>query len=155
MCTKQLEPCLRDSLCLDSISFIRNYDFIYDRKVALSVQCGWCKALNMFHASLATPATPAACSSLALQEQQQQAPGVQLSAPRPPAPPLASRVAGSCMLAIVLLLVSLVAIVGVAVLLPGVFGPWSLVLLHFPLAALLTASVLFSYTVCALVHPGR
>jgi hypothetical protein len=59
------------------------------------------------------------------------------------------------MLVIVLALVSLVAITGTAVLLPGAFGPWSLMVLHFPMAALLAASVLLSYAACVLAHPGQ
>lgn len=81
---------------------------------------------------------------------------LQLAAPRPPSPPLPARVAGSVLLAIVLGLVSLITTVGVAVLLPGAFGgPWSLLVLHYPLALALAGHILLNYALCVLRHPGE
>lgn len=114
------------------------------------MQCGWCGALNDHNPALAAAGAPTVAPAGGGQERR-----LRLREAAWPAPPPGARLAGALMLTIVLALIGCVAVVGMAVLLPGAFGPWPLLLFHYPLTALLLVNVLFNYAACILCHPGE
>lgn len=57
------------------------------------------------------------------------------------------------MLAIVCCLIGYVVIVGSAILVPGAYSTWSL-LLHYPITFFLALNVVYNYAACVVKNPG-
>lgn len=110
----------------------------------LSMQCSWCGAFNipLSARQLEDQRGSAAAAFRAC------APRLALTAPRPRPRPRATVIAGRLLLGCVVLLIATLVAIGACLVLPAAFGPTSLLLLHYPLLALLLAGMAGNLAAC-------